>query len=47
VNKLGFPRLQTFVPEHGEAQSLGDFLIKVLYTLVGEDWEQEDEIHHS
>jgi len=41
---FGFPRLQTFVAEHGEEQSLGDFLIKELYTFVGEDWEQEDDI---
>ena len=41
---FGFPRLQTFLAEHGEEQSLEDFLIEELYTFVGEGWEQEDDI---
>ena len=41
---FGFPRLQTLVAEHGEEQSLGDFLLEELYSFVGEGWEQEDDI---
>jgi serine phosphatase RsbU (regulator of sigma subunit) len=41
---LGFPRLRGLVAEHGENRSLGDFLLKELYTFTGEGWEQEDDI---
>jgi serine phosphatase RsbU (regulator of sigma subunit) len=41
---FGFPRLRALVAEHGEDQSLGDFLLEELYSFVGEGWEQEDDI---
>src|ERR671912_184158 len=41
---FGFPRLRQLVSEHGEDGSLGDFLLDQLYSFVGEDWEQEDDI---
>jgi serine phosphatase RsbU (regulator of sigma subunit)/predicted ester cyclase len=41
---FGFPRLRGLVAEHGEDSSLGDFLLKELYTFTGEGWEQEDDI---
>ncbi len=41
---FGFPRLRELVAEHGEERALGDFLLKELYSFVGEDWEQEDDI---
>ena len=43
---FGFPRLRALVTEHGdeEERSLGDFLMEELYSFVGEDWEQEDDI---
>ena len=41
---FGFPRLQALVAGHGEDGSLGDFLLKKLYSFVGEGWEQEDDI---
>jgi predicted ester cyclase len=41
---FGFPRLQALVAEHGEERSLEDFLLKKLYSFVGEGWEQEDDI---
>jgi predicted ester cyclase len=41
---FGFPRLRELVAGHGEERSLGDFLLKQLYSFVGEDWEQEDDI---
>jgi serine phosphatase RsbU (regulator of sigma subunit) len=41
---LDFPRLKGLVAEHGENRSLGDFLLKELYTFTGEGWEQEDDI---
>jgi serine phosphatase RsbU (regulator of sigma subunit) len=41
---FGFPRLRELVAEHGEEQSLGDFLVEKLYSFVGEGWEQEDDI---
>jgi steroid delta-isomerase-like uncharacterized protein len=41
---FGFPRLQALVAEHGEESSLEDFLLKKLYSFVGEGWEQEDDI---
>ena len=41
----GFPRLGELVAEHAaEEGSLGDFLLRELYTFVGESWEQEDDI---
>jgi serine phosphatase RsbU (regulator of sigma subunit)/ketosteroid isomerase-like protein len=41
---FGFPKLCALVAEHGEDQSLGEFLMGELYSFVGEDWEQEDDI---
>jgi serine phosphatase RsbU (regulator of sigma subunit) len=42
---FGFPRLRALIAEHGaEESSLGDFLMKELYSFVGEGWEQEDDI---
>ena len=41
---FGFPRLRTLIAEHGEERSLGNFLLEELYSFVGEDWEQEDDI---
>ena len=41
---FGFPRLRALVAEHGEQRSLGDYLLEELYSFVGEDWEQEDDI---
>jgi steroid delta-isomerase-like uncharacterized protein len=41
---FGFPRLRTFVAEHGEEGSLGDLLMEELYSFVGQGWEQEDDI---
>jgi serine phosphatase RsbU (regulator of sigma subunit)/predicted ester cyclase len=41
---FGFPRLRELVAEHGEERSLGDFLLRELYSFVGEGWEQEDDI---
>jgi serine phosphatase RsbU (regulator of sigma subunit)/predicted ester cyclase len=42
---FGFPRLGELVAEHAaEEGSLGDFLLRELYTFVGEGWEQEDDI---
>jgi len=42
---FGFPRLRALVAVHGgEEGSLGDFLLEELYSFVGEDWEQEDDI---
>ena len=41
---FGFPRLRALVAEHAEEGSIGDFLMEELYTFVGEDWEQEDDI---
>jgi serine phosphatase RsbU (regulator of sigma subunit)/predicted ester cyclase len=41
---FGFPRLRAHVAERGEERSLGDFLMKELYSFVGEGWEQEDDI---
>jgi serine phosphatase RsbU (regulator of sigma subunit) len=42
---FGFPRLRELVAEHAaEEGSLGDFLLRELYTFVGESWEQEDDI---
>jgi len=41
---FGFPRLRDLVAEHGKKRSLGDLLLEDLYSFVGEDWEQEDDI---
>jgi serine phosphatase RsbU (regulator of sigma subunit) len=42
---FGFPRLRALMAEHGdEERSLGVFLLEELYSFVGEDWEQEDDI---
>jgi predicted ester cyclase len=41
---FGLPRLRALVAEHGEERSLGDFLLKELYSFTGEGWEQEDDI---
>jgi len=41
---FGFPRLRALVAEHAEERSLGNFLLEELYSFVGEDWEQEDDI---
>jgi serine phosphatase RsbU (regulator of sigma subunit)/ketosteroid isomerase-like protein len=43
---FGFPRLRALVAEQGaeEERSLGELLMKELYTFVGEGWEQEDDI---
>jgi serine phosphatase RsbU (regulator of sigma subunit) len=41
---FGFPKLGTLVAERGEESSLGDFILKELYSSVGEGWEQEDDI---
>jgi serine phosphatase RsbU (regulator of sigma subunit) len=42
---FGFPRLRRMVAEHAaEEGSLVDFLMEELYSFVGENWEQEDDI---
>jgi serine phosphatase RsbU (regulator of sigma subunit) len=41
---FGFPRLRTLVAKHAEERSLGDLLLKELYSFVEEGWEQEDDI---
>jgi serine phosphatase RsbU (regulator of sigma subunit)/predicted ester cyclase len=41
---FGFPRLRELVGEHGEEGSLEEALLEELYSFVGEDWEQEDDI---
>jgi len=42
---FGFPRLRALVAEHAaEEGSLGDLLLRELYTFTGEGWEQEDDI---
>jgi serine phosphatase RsbU (regulator of sigma subunit) len=41
---FGFPKLRGLVAEHGEEQSLEDFLVEELYSFVGKGWEQEDDI---
>src|SRR5215213_8294062 len=40
---FGFPRLRALVAEHGTERSLGDFLMKELYSFVGEGWKQEED----
>jgi serine phosphatase RsbU (regulator of sigma subunit) len=41
---FGFPKLRALVAQHAEERSLVDFLMEELYSFVGEDWEQEDDI---
>ncbi len=42
---FGFPRLRELVAEHGDEEGpLGNILLEELYSFVGEDWEQEDDI---
>ena len=42
---FGFPRLQELLAEYGdEERSLEQALLGELYSFVGEDWEQEDDI---
>jgi serine phosphatase RsbU (regulator of sigma subunit) len=41
---FGSPRLQALVCEHGEEESLEEALLEELYSFVGEDWVQEDDI---
>jgi serine phosphatase RsbU (regulator of sigma subunit) len=41
---FGFPRLRALIAQHGEERSLGNLLLEELYSFVGEDWEQEDDI---
>jgi serine phosphatase RsbU (regulator of sigma subunit) len=41
---FGFPRLRALIAEHAQERSLGGFLMEELYSFVGEDWEQEDDI---
>jgi serine phosphatase RsbU (regulator of sigma subunit) len=42
---FGFPRLRELVAKHAaEEGSLGDLLLRELYTFTGEGWEQEDDI---
>jgi steroid delta-isomerase-like uncharacterized protein len=41
---FGFLRLRALVREHGKQESLEEALLEELYSFVGEDWEQEDDI---
>jgi serine phosphatase RsbU (regulator of sigma subunit) len=41
---FGFPRLRKLVAEYGEESWLVDYLMEELYSFVGEEWEQEDDI---
>jgi serine phosphatase RsbU (regulator of sigma subunit)/predicted ester cyclase len=41
---FGFPRLRALISEHREEVSLGDLLLRELYSFVGEDWDQEDDV---
>ena len=41
---FGFPRLRALIAEHAEEGSIGNLLLEELYSFVGEDWEQEDDI---
>jgi serine phosphatase RsbU (regulator of sigma subunit) len=41
---FGFPRLRALVAEHREERSLGDLLLRELYSFVGEGWDQEDDV---
>jgi serine phosphatase RsbU (regulator of sigma subunit) len=41
---FGFPRLRELVAKHAaEEGSLGDFLLRELYTFTGEGWEREED----
>jgi hypothetical protein len=37
---FGFPRLRALIAEHREEGSLGDLLLRELYSFVGEGWDQ-------
>jgi serine phosphatase RsbU (regulator of sigma subunit)/predicted ester cyclase len=41
---FGFPRLRALIAGGGEEGALGNFLMRELYSFVGEGWEQEDDI---
>jgi serine phosphatase RsbU (regulator of sigma subunit) len=42
---FGFPRLRALVAKRGDEEgALGDLLMEELYSFVGEEWEQEDDI---
>ena len=41
---FGFPRLRDLIAEHDDKRALGDFLLRDLYSFVGDGWEQEDDI---
>jgi serine phosphatase RsbU (regulator of sigma subunit) len=41
---FGFPRLRALAAEHAEEHSLEEALLEELYSFVGKDWEQEDDI---
>ena len=41
---FGFPRLRALVVVLREDRSLGNILLKELYSFVGDGWEQEDDI---
>jgi serine phosphatase RsbU (regulator of sigma subunit)/predicted ester cyclase len=41
---FGFPKLRALIAGGGEEGALGDFLMRELYSFVGEGWEQEDDI---
>jgi serine phosphatase RsbU (regulator of sigma subunit)/ketosteroid isomerase-like protein len=41
---FGFPRLRALIAQHAEERSLGNLLLEELYSFVGKDWEQEDDI---
>ena len=41
---FGFPRLRALVAEHDRENLMVNFLLEELYSFVGEDWEQEDDI---
>jgi serine phosphatase RsbU (regulator of sigma subunit)/predicted ester cyclase len=41
---FGFPKLRALIAEHGGERSLEEALLEELYSFVGDDWEQEDDI---
>ena len=41
---FGFPRLRALIAGHGKQRSLIGSLLEELYSFVGENWKQEDEI---
>jgi serine phosphatase RsbU (regulator of sigma subunit) len=42
---FGFPRLRALVAKRGDEEgALGDLLMEELYSFVGQEWEQEDDI---